>query len=95
MRNHRQDQAILSALIRDLGVMRSLNGKYRAYPAFWQERENNETECTKILNNYLISIQNTYQIKINNKYYKTNHIKYSKLKYKYVSRPIDETWNPV
>ena len=26
MKNHRQDQAILSALIRDLGVVRSLNG---------------------------------------------------------------------
>ena len=95
MENHRQDQAILSALIRDLGVIRSLNGKYRALPALRQERGNIESECTKILNNYLISIQNTYQIKINNKYYKANHIQYSILKYKYVSRPVDETWNPV
>ena len=95
MKNHRQDQAILSALIRDLGVVRSLNGKYQALPALRQERGNNEAVCTKILNNYLISIQNTYQIKINNKYYKTNHINYSKLKFKYVSRPVDEEWNPV
>ena len=94
-KNHRQDQAILSALIRDLGVTRSLNGKYKALPAIRQERGNRESKCIEILNNYLISIQNTYQIKINNKYYKTNHINYSKLKYKYVSRPVDETWNPV
>ena len=74
--------------------MRSLNGSYQALPALRQERGNNEAECTKILNNYLLSIQNTYQIKINNKYYKTNHIKYSKLKYRFVSRPVDEEWNP-
>ena len=74
--------------------MRSLNGKYRAHAIFREEHGNNEAECTKILNNYLLSIQNTYQIKIDNKYYKTNHIKYSKLKYKYVSRPVDEEWNP-
>ena len=40
--------------------------------------------------NSMLSIQNTYQIKINNKYYETNHIKYSKLKYKYPSKPVDE-----
>ena len=45
--------------------------------------------------NCMLSIQNIYQIKINNKYYKTNHINYSKLKYKYVSRPVDKTWNPL
>ena len=45
--------------------------------------------------NSMLSIQNTYQIKINNKYYKTNHIKYSKLKYKYPSKPVDITLNPV
>ena len=72
-----------------------MNRQYQAHAAFQQERGNNESECIKILNNYLISIQNTYQIKINNKYYKTNHINYSKLKYKYVSRPVDEEWNPV
>ena len=93
--NHRFEQAILSALIRDLGVIRSMNGKYRAHAIFREERGNNETECVKILNNYLISIQNTYQIKINNKYYKTNHIKYSKLKYRYPSKPVDEEWIPI
>ena len=93
--NHRFEQATLSALLHEIGVTRSMNRNYRAHGLLREERNNNETECTKILNNYLISIQNTYQIKINNKYYKTNHIKYSKLKYKYVSRPIDETWNPV
>ena len=37
-----------------------------------------------------IGKQNTYRIKINNKYYKTNHIRYSKLKYKYPSKPVDK-----
>ena len=45
--------------------------------------------------NSMLSIQNTYQIKINNKYNKTNHINYSKLKYRFVSKPVDEEWNPV
>ena len=93
--NHRFEQAIISTLLHNIGVTRSMNIKYRAQANFREERGNNETECTKILNNYLISIQNTYQIKINNKYYKTNHIKYSKLKYKYPSKPVDKTWNPV
>ena len=95
MRNHRQDQAVLSALIHNIGVIKSLNPEYQALPALRQERGNQEKACRLILNNYLKSLQNTYQIKITNRYYDTTHIKYTPMYYKYVSRPVDEDWKPL
>ena len=94
MTNHRQDQAVLSALVNNIGTIKSMDAKYQALPALRQERGNNEKFCTKILNNYLISIQNTYQIKIENRYYKTTNISYTPINYKFVSRPVDEEWVP-
>ena len=94
MTNHRQDQAVLSALVNNIGAIKSMNSKYQALPALRQERGNNEKFCKKILSNYIISIQNTYQIKINNRYYKTTNISYTPIDYKFVSRPVDEEWVP-
>ena len=85
MTNHRQDQAVLSAFLNNLGLEKSMNSKYQALPALRQERGNNEKFCKLILNNYLLSIQNTYQIKIHNRYYKTSNITYTPINYKFVS----------
>ena len=85
MTNHRQDQAVLSAFLNNLGLEKSMNSKYQALPALRQERGNNEKFCKLILNNYLLSIQNTYQIKIDNRYYKTSNITYTTINYKFVS----------
>ena len=94
MKNHRQDQAVLSALVNNIGTIKSMNPKHQALPAIRQEGENNEDECKLILNNYMISIQNTYQIKIDNRYYKTTNISYTPVVYKYFSRPVDGEWIP-
>ena len=85
MTNHRQDQAVLSAFLNNLGLVKSMNSKYQALPALRQERGNNEKFCKLILNNYLLSIQNTYQIKIHNRYYKTSNITYTPINYIFVS----------
>ena len=44
MRNHRQDQAVLSMFISDLKISRLANGKYQYIPALQNERGNKERQ---------------------------------------------------
>ena len=91
--NHRQDQAVLSALINNIRTKRSMKRKFDFHPAFRWEFSNNETKCKLIMGNLLRTIQDTYQIKINSTYILQEAMTYSKLIGPYVSRPIDQHWN--
>ena len=90
--NHRQDQAVLSALINNIRTKRSMKRKFDFHPAFRWEFSNNETKCKLIMGNLLRTIQDTFQIKINSTYILQEAMIYSKLIGPYVSRPIDQHW---
>lgn len=92
MSNHRQDQAIVSALIAELKIPRSADGKYHYIPALRNERGNNERATKSILFNIWLNIQNVYGIKFSNTIYNTSTIYYSHQKYKFSPRNMDEKW---
>lgn len=93
-KNHRQDQAVLSALINNLKTQRSMRWSFDFHPAFRWEFGNDEYKCKKISATLLRSIQDTYQIRINSTYIPPERMIYSKLYGPYVSRPIDQHWHP-
>ena len=92
MRNHRQDQAVVSVLLAELNVPRSSDGKYHWIPALRQERGNNERATRTVLFNLFLNIQNTYGIRFNNTFYPTRNISYSHQQYKFASRKMDSEW---
>ena len=94
MKNHRQDQAVISAFLSNINTTRSINMNCQALPGLRLENNNNAGKCRALLGNELNTIQNTFQIKIVNHYLSTDKIKYSRIVTKYSSRPVDKEWNP-
>ena len=75
--NHRQDQAVFSALLNNLKTHRSMKKNYDFHPAFRWEFGNNEQKCKRILGNLLRTIQNTYQITVGSSYISNDEVKLS------------------
>ena len=92
--NHRQDQAVFSALLNNLKTHRSMKKNYDFHPAYRWEFDNDEQKCKRVLGNLLRTIQNTYQITVGSSYISNDEVKFSKLNGPYVSRPFDKMWNP-
>ena len=76
MKNHRQDQAVFSALLNNLKTHRSMKKNYDFHPAFRWEFENNEQKCKRILGTLLRTIQNTYQITVGSSYISNDKVKF-------------------
>ena len=77
MRNHRQDQAVLSMFISGLKISRSANGKYQYIPALQNERGNKERATKPLLINLLKNIENVYNIRINSSIVNLNGTQHS------------------
>ena len=92
MRNHRQDQAVLSAFISGLKMPRSANGRYQYLPALRNERGNKEWATKPLLLNLMKNIENMYNIKISNRFYNASEGSYTHQEYKFMSRPQDPDW---
>ena len=74
--NHRQDQAVLSALLNNIKLHRSMNWDYNYHPAFRVEFGNKTERYKSALGHILRKIQDTYQIKFTNSYISNNEMKY-------------------
>ena len=94
MKNHRQDQSVLSAFISNLKTERSMSRKHVATPDLRLESGNDEKKCNVILGNELKSIQNLYQIDVKNNYLLKEKYIYQKIKARFQSRPDDLEWDP-
>ena len=94
MKNHRQDQAVLSAFLNNLRTTRSMNKHNQALPDLRLEHGNHVIPCNIILGNELITIQNTYQIKIKSSYLTRKDFKYARIVAKHPTRIVDKTWKP-
>ena len=92
MRNHRQDQAVLSMFISGLKISRSANGKYQYIPALQNERGNKERATKPLLINLLKNIENVYNIRINSSIVNLNGTQFTHQEYKYMSRSQDPEW---
>ena len=95
MKNHRQDQAVLSAFLSNLRTTRSMNTACQALPGLRLEYGNNANKCNSLLGNELKAIENTFQISVKNSYLPRAKIRYFKLDPKYSSRKADKEWNPI
>ena len=94
MKNHRQDQAVLSALLSNLKTERSMCRKYIATPDLRLENGNDVKKCDTILGNELKSIQNIYQIDVISTYLLKEKYMFAKIKARFQSRPEDQEWDP-
>ena len=92
MKNHRQDQAVLTVMIAALGIPCSGSPSFVYHPALWQDKNNNETLTTIILNNLLLKIQDTYSIHITNRIHSLSGIQYTAEDYRVITRPRDSGW---
>ena len=92
MRNHRQDQAVLSMFISGLKISRSANGKYQYIPALRNERGNKERATKPLLINLLKNIENVYNIRINSSVVNLKGTQFTHQEYKHMSRPQDPEW---
>ena len=95
MKNHRQDQAVLSAFLSNLRTTRSMNTECQARAALRLEYENNANKCNSLLGNELKTIENTFQISVKNSYLPRDKIKYHRIVAKHKSRSVDKEWNPM
>ena len=95
MKNHRQDQAVLSAFLSNLRTTRSMNTGCQALPGLRLEYGNNANKCNSLLGNELNTIQNIFQISVKNSYLPRDKIKYNRIVSKYTSRSVDKEWNPM
>lgn len=75
--NHRQDQAVLSALLNNINPRRAMNWNYDYHPSFRVEFENNTKRYKSVLGSLLRGIQDTYHIKVNSSYISKEEMKYS------------------
>ena len=92
MGNHRQDQSVLTVMIAALGIPCSGSPSFVYHPALWQDKNNNETLTTIILNNLLLKIQDTYSIHITNRIHSLSGIQYTAEDYRVITRPRDNGW---
>ena len=94
MKNHRQDQAVLSAFLSNLKTTRSMNVNHQAIPGLRLENKNNLQKCNTLLGNELKTIQNLYQIDVKSSYISREKMRYNRVVAKYSSRSVDKAWNP-
>ena len=94
MKNHRQDQAVLSAFLSNLKTTRSMNSNYLAIPGLRLEHNNNFQKCELLLGNELKTIQNNFQIDVKSTFISKKKMKYTRVMTKYGSRSVDKAWNP-
>ena len=94
MKNHRQDQAVLSAFLSNLKTTRSMNVNHQAIPGLRLENKNNLQKCNTLLGNELKTIQNLYQIDVKSSYISREKMRYNRIVAKFSSRSADKAWNP-
>ena len=75
--NHRQDQAVLSALLNNIKPKRSMNWHFDYHPSFRVEFENNTKRYLSVLGSLLRGIEDAYHIKTNSSVISRQEIKYS------------------
>ena len=82
MKNHRQDQAVLSTLINDYKIPMAMKRNF--HPAL-----RNENAKVQTLYNLVITIMQEYHIQLNNTYYDYSSIQYKQTPISYSSRTLD------
>ena len=85
LKNHRFDQAVLSMLISEYKIPKSVSHGYYFHPAIRNEKGN----VSQIFANILLPLQQAYHISLNNRIYDISKMKYNSTKMKGVSRKID------
>ena len=85
MKNHRQEQAVMSMLINDYRIPNILTSSYFFHPAF--RNENSDTK--QILFNLVKTIEQIYYIKLSNRIYNFSKGHYKTTRLSYSIRPIN------
>ena len=94
MKNHRQDQAVLSAFLNNLKTERSMKAEFWAIPGLRLESGNDFEKCNLLLGNELKTLQNIFQINVKSDFISKEKVRYFRMKAKYSSRHSDDEWNP-
>ena len=89
MSNHRMDQAVLSLILNDYRIPKSMNYSYSFHPSLRNENGN----TFQILSNLLFSIQHVYSIELDNNIYNISTMKYNYTKLNNIKRTMNMVMN--
>ena len=86
MKNHRQEQAVMSMLINDYRIPHILSKANDFFPAF----RNEESDTTQILYNLVKTMEQLYHIRLSNRIYDYSKGSYKTTALKYTTRHLEK-----